>query len=178
MNWSPFFLQKSSSTLNYRAEYPISWFNPKIDTIYIGASSRGVDDIYSLSTAALDALTCAPDLRYLAVEIREWYQARYEEDRQQSPDWELGFFARFGKLERFIIADYDYDWVCIGEGEERPSGEVQFVECTQMDMKSTREMAPGMLKRLEGLGKKNKEVKMPKVEVKEVNRGGVLMTFQ
>jgi len=112
------------------------------------------------------------------VEIREWYQAKYEEDRQWLPDWELEFFARFPELETFIIADYDYDWVCIGEGKERPGGEVEFVDCTQMDMKSTKEMAPRMLKKLEWLGKKNKEVRMPKVEVKEVNRGGVLMTFQ
>ena len=95
-----------------------------------------------------------------------------DDDEVEPPpeDWEALFLERWSALERFLIADYDYDYECFEDGDARPKGTVEFVVPTQQ---GEEEMAPEMLERLEVLQKSGK-VRV-KGELKEVKRGGKLI---
>lgn len=149
----------------------VSYFNPQIDTLYIGATQSNASvklDIIS----ALAGMDFASSTRFLAYEIREWYNSEGEQE-----DWELVLLAKFPKLETLIIVDYDIDWTYLSEGRGRVVGEIELVSPTQVDMKSELEMVPGMLKRIAELAKSHPEANVPSATVQEVLRGGVRMEY-
>jgi hypothetical protein len=153
----------------------VSYFNPEIDTLYVGATSARYypQTLKPKAVDALGSMEISRYLRFLAFEIREWHG----EPDDFRDNWELDFFARFPKLDCFIIADYDIDWSWIHMKYTRVMGEIEFVSPIQMDMKNLEEMAPHMIKRLADLSRSHPESNIPPATVKEVLRGGVRMTF-
>jgi hypothetical protein len=152
-----------------------AYFNPRIDTLYIGAVTQLPSPLSSEALSALTAIDCVRELRFLAVEIREWWN--FGLDFTPTTEWELDVFARFGKLEKLIIADYDIDWMWLDRGQTRPLGEIEFVEPTQIDPKNQEEMCVDMLQKFKDIAKRHPDMRLPAVTVKEVLRGGVRMTF-
>jgi hypothetical protein len=150
------------------------YFNPEIDTLYIGGAPRGDDPFAPMASEKLLSIPVLQHLRFLAVEISEWYSLGLNESPITK---EMDILSRFPNLELFTIADYDIDWVHIHEGKKRPPGVLEFVESTQL-RDDVSEMAPHMIKRLDEHRKKNPGIKVPLVVVKEVTRGGILMTYQ
>jgi len=175
MNWSPFCKHQASDTVS-PAEYPLSYINPKIDTVYIGGVSFGID---SFSHKALEALQQLPgilQLRHLAMEISEW-RRQEQENKFEGKNWEIDFLSLFPKLELFTIADYDLDWAFIQRGKERPVGEVTLVDPIQIEWKNPLEMWPRMEIRLDILRKTPEGKVIPKAQVMEVLRGSERMTY-
>lgn len=137
LSWRPLFLRDPASDA-----IAVEYFNPAIDTLYIGAGwTEGFEENSSFTENACRALSelwCTPQLRSLACEIREWENGTPRVGRDgrripRSPEWESDILSLFPALESFVIADYDYDWICIEEGMKRGRGPVELVEPTQMD---------------------------------------------
>lgn len=173
--WSSFCLLQSKDSTS-SAGLPFTYINPEMDTVYIGA---GPQSDFCFSSDAVNGLLALPrmsQLRYLACEIIEWHQNTSDPDKMGKA-WELGFLVRFPSLEEFIIVDYDIDWTWMISGKERPDGTIELVEPTQMDEKNDQEMWPKMLRRFEKLRRLEEGKGLPQTIVKEIQRGGVTMTY-
>jgi len=178
----------------------LEWFNPEIDTLYLGGPStagrdvetqdadperEAEEDLGSFSPKArvrLRELDIAKRTRFLACEIREWHRATYEwgSAGKNGIKWQLETFDIFPALETFVIADYDYDWLTLEAGKLRVSGKVEFVKSTLLKLNDPGEMAPGMLNELDELRKerfKEGARMIPPASVMEVLRGGVLINL-
>jgi hypothetical protein len=170
-SWARLCIQQSSDP----AEEKVAYFNPRIDTLYIGAVTQLPSPLSAEALGALTAIDCVRELRFLAVEIREWWN--FGLDFTPTTEWELDVFSRFEKLEKLIIADYDIDWIWLDRGQGRPLGEIELVEPTQIDPKNQEEMWVDMLQKFKDIAKRHPDMSLPVVTVKEVLRGGVRMTF-
>ena len=171
VGWSRLCLQESMDWRSQRAGSSISYFNPKIDTLYIGAAPRNTASLSSDAIDALLAIECIPSLRYLAIETREW------QNGVAHSDWQFGVLSRFPKLQSFIIADYDIDFVWLETGAKRPVGEIEFVYPSLVDSECVEDLAPYILGRLKGVPRRPLSPAIPPATVMEVIRGGVRMSF-
>ena len=169
--WSRLELLQWSGALKYRPGQTVSYFNPQIDTLYIGATTMGHHSLEAKAIRALTAMPITHSLRYMAFEVREWYN-----DGLPS-DGELEFLSYFPELESFIIAGYDINWSSLTRGLKRTKGEIQFVSPTKVDMKNNLGVAPQLLKRLADLSKSHPEANIPLATAKEVIRGGERMEY-
>jgi hypothetical protein len=130
--WTPFCLQEADKYPVCSADFPITYINPLVDTVYIGAVPKQYFCFTEDAVEALLDLPCIGELRHLACEIVEWQHNLFETEKMDK-NWEIGFFSRFPKLEVFTIVDHDIDWRWINRHEERPLGVLEFVMPTQMD---------------------------------------------
>lgn len=169
--WFRITLPRAILTTDFQSLPAVSYFNPRIDVLYIGGA-RLINPARPEAISALAGMHFVPSVQFLAVEIQEW-----DSDHMLPPDWELAFFANFPNLESFIIADYDIDsWRLFSE-DDRPRGEIELVTPMRLHMDDPQEMAPSMIKRLVDLARSHPEANMPCFTVKEVLRGGVKMDY-
>ncbi|KIN07465.1 hypothetical protein OIDMADRAFT_47371 [Oidiodendron maius Zn] len=170
--WSRLELLQWSGALKYRPGQIVSYFNPEIDTLYIGPTNAGHSSLEPRAINALAEIPITQSLQHMAFEIREWYN-----DGLLSGG-ELDFLSHFPKLESFIIAGYDIDWILLSRGSKRTKGEIQFVNPTKMNMKNDAGVAPQMLKILADLSRSHPEAKIPHATAKEVLRGGKHVDYE
>jgi hypothetical protein len=175
MNWTPFCKHQASDTVSL-AEYPFSYINPKVDTVYVSGVNFALNSFSSEALELLQELPGILQLQHLAMEISEWHKQE-QDDENEGKNWEIDFLSLFPKLELFTIADYDLDWVWIQRGKERPVGEVVLVDPIQIEWKNPLEMWPRMERRLNRLRKLPEGKRIPKAQAMEVLRGGERMTY-
>jgi hypothetical protein len=101
----------------------ISYFNPVVDILYIGANS---EDHCSISEEALkppQEIRGLEKLRFLGCEFAEVREAFLPGLSQ--PQGPLFFFP---SLEEFILASNDYNFLDISNGIKRPHGQIEWFE--------------------------------------------------
>jgi hypothetical protein len=151
-------------------------FNPKFDTMYIGASrgfSRSTD---SDRLEALNINGISHSIRFLAYEVSQWYtELSNPPEGESSEEYEYSYtlklFSYFSSLELFIIVPNDIvpAWPT---STRVPAGEIRFLNPVQLDLDSE-ELAPMMLKTLHRISSSQGAVRIPTIIVQDIFRRGV-----
>jgi hypothetical protein len=182
MNWTRF-CPYHSADLKSLAQYPVCYINPNIDTLYLSAGTKEHEEYFeeTESYQGMSQLPCLNEIRRLGCEIIEWSMMCDQNDGFDccSSLSELEVFHIFPKLDVFMIVDYDMDWEWFEKRHvQRRVGTIDLVEQTKEHIESRNEMWPKMVKRLDSLRKlKQYEGRVPRVEVKEIMRGGERMNY-
>ena len=169
--WHPLFRSPSSEVnVQFRHGNSLPFFNPDIDTLYVGPTiDPGTDGI---NFEMLSQFMFADLIKHLAMESYEWeFMMRLLSIGRAKT---IPFLAQFPTMETFTVAESDYDWNCSRRGLKIPDGVVQFVDRTT----ASRPRAPISLQHFDAVTRNDPALSPLRPILREVMRGGERMRFK
>jgi hypothetical protein len=169
--WSPLCEHKEPWGHAYCAHGKICYFNPDVDTLYIGPSTQELVCTCPDSVDRLSSITNISRLRFLAFETAELIDAP---DASNDDDWEVRLFSIFPNLEFIIVGFHDIEWRKVGISNAdapRPDGVITFSDIIMDDLCSSH--CAQLQTRFEVHYKELTQAYMPPLILKDVSRGFV-----